>query len=71
MGRGLGGAMLTRAVHEAFAMGGQRVWLHTCTLDSPRALPGYKARGFREYRTQRLEVDIEGNQIVGERVLHD
>jgi GNAT superfamily N-acetyltransferase len=71
IGRGLGGAMLTRAVEEAWAMGAERVWLHTCTLDSERALPGYKARGFREYKTERLEVEIEGKQVVGERLLHE
>ena len=48
IGRGFGGAMLTRAVDEAFALGAQRVWLHTCTLDSAMALPNYKARGFVE-----------------------
>jgi GNAT superfamily N-acetyltransferase len=69
MGRGLGGPLLTRAVEEAFAMGARRVWLHTCTLDSPRALPAYRARGFREYKTQRLEVDIEGTTVVAERIL--
>lgn len=48
IGRGFGGAMLSRAVQEAFALGAARVWLHTCTLDSPHALPNYRARGFRE-----------------------
>ena len=71
IGRGLGGWMLTHAVRDAWEMGAQRVWLHTCTLDSPNALPGYKARGFREFKTERLEVDIEGTQVVGERLLHD
>jgi hypothetical protein len=61
--------MLTAAVKEAFEMGGSRIWLHTCTLDSPRALPSYLARGFRSFGTQRLAVEIEGTQIVGERVL--
>jgi GNAT superfamily N-acetyltransferase len=46
IGRGLGKAMLTRAAEEAWALGPSRVWLHTCTLDSPHALPNYKARGF-------------------------
>jgi GNAT superfamily N-acetyltransferase len=46
IGRGLGKAMLTRAAHEAWALGANRVWLHTCTLDSPHALANYKARGF-------------------------
>jgi GNAT superfamily N-acetyltransferase len=71
IGRGLGGTMLTRAIQEAWALGGTRVWLHTCTLDSPRALPGYKARGFRPYKTERLEVDIEGDEVVDERLIHD
>jgi GNAT superfamily N-acetyltransferase len=48
MGRGLGKAMLTRAAEEAWALEPTRVWLHTCTLDSPHALPNYKARGFEE-----------------------
>ena len=71
MGRGLGGPLLTRAVDEAFAMGAPRVWLHTCTLDSERALPSYRARGFRPYRTERLEVEIEGRSVVSERLLRD
>ena len=52
MGRGIGKAMLTRAAEEAWALGASRVWLHTCTLDSPRALPNYQARGFEETRTE-------------------
>jgi GNAT superfamily N-acetyltransferase len=52
IGRGLGSAMLTRAVQEAWAMGASRVWLHTCTLDSPRALPNYLARGFTPVRRE-------------------
>jgi len=69
IGRGIGGAMLARAVREGFAMGGRatRVWLHTCTLDSEHALPSYLARGFRPYRTERLEVEIEGGAVVSER----
>jgi GNAT superfamily N-acetyltransferase len=69
IGRGLGGMLLTEAVREAFAMGGTRVWLHTCTLDSPNALPAYESRGFRAYRTQRLEVEIDGASVVSERLL--
>lgn len=55
IGRGLGGALLTQAVAEAWTLGARRVWLHTCTLDSAHALPNYRARGFREYRTERYE----------------
>ena len=71
IGRGLGGWMLTRAVEEAWSMGATRVWLHTCTLDSERALPNYRSRGFQPYKTERLEVDIEGAAVVGERLLHE
>lgn len=59
IGRGLGGALLTAAVEEAWRFGGQRVWLHTCTLDSPHALPNYKARGFVPYRTEVYEPEAE------------
>ncbi len=52
MGRGIGKAMLTRAAQQAWALGAARVWLHTCTLDSPRALPNYLARGFEKTRTE-------------------
>ncbi|HEY2374665.1 MAG TPA: GNAT family N-acetyltransferase [Gemmatimonadaceae bacterium] len=61
IGRGLGGALLTRAVEEAWKLGAHRVWLHTCTLDSAHALPNYRARGFREYRTERYQVDLESS----------
>jgi GNAT superfamily N-acetyltransferase len=52
IGRGLGKTMLTRAAEEAWALGATLVWLHTCTLDSPHALPNYKARGFEEVRKE-------------------
>ena len=71
IGRGIGGWMLTRAVDDAWRMGAKRVWLHTCTLDSERALPNYLSRGFVPFKTERLEVDLEGTQVVGERILQD
>ena len=61
---------VTHAVREAWRMEARHVWLHTCTLDSPNALPAYKARGFRQFKTERLEVEIEGTQVIGERLLH-
>jgi len=57
-GRGIGGALLYRAARTAWDAGATRLWLHTCSLDSPAALPSYRRRGFRVYReatrTQRL-----------------
>lgn len=58
IGQGLGGALLTRAVEEAWRLGARRVWLHTCTLDSPHALPNYLARGFRVEREERYEASL-------------
>ena len=58
-GAGLGRALLTHAVHEAWAMGARRVWLHTCTLDGPTALPNYRARGFRITGEERYTVPLE------------
>ena len=56
-GRGFGKHLLACAVRDAWALGPRRVWLHTCTLDHPNALPNYKARGFTPYRTEVYEVD--------------
>ena len=56
-GRGFGKHLLSSAVRDAWALGPKRVWLHTCTLDHPNALPNYIARGFTPYRTETYEVD--------------
>lgn len=57
LGRGLGKHLLSCAVRDAWALRPTRVWLHTCTLDHPNALPNYVARGFVPYKTEQYEVD--------------
>jgi GNAT superfamily N-acetyltransferase len=57
-GKGLGGWMLTRAIEQAFAMNASHLTLHTCTLDSPRALPNYLARGFSISREEEYEAEL-------------
>jgi GNAT superfamily N-acetyltransferase len=52
VGRGWGGHLLTLAVRAAWALEPERVWLHTCTLDHPAALPNYLKRGFRPVREE-------------------
>ena len=52
IGRGFGGALLTRAIEEAWKTRPRRVWLHTCTLDHPSALRNYAARGMTAYKTE-------------------
>jgi len=51
-GRGYGGALLTHALRSAWQMSPRRVWLHTCTLDHPAALPNYLARGMTIYKVE-------------------
>jgi ribosomal protein S18 acetylase RimI-like enzyme len=56
IGRGWGKHLLTCAARAAWESGPQRVWLHTCTLDHPAALPNYLKRGFRPVRTEEYTV---------------
>jgi GNAT superfamily N-acetyltransferase len=56
IGRGLGRHLLSCAVRDAWTLGATRVWLHTCTLDHPHALPNYRARGFVPYRSEQYDV---------------
>jgi hypothetical protein len=56
--RAAGGVLLTAAVERAWEMGASRVWVHTCSLDAPAALPSYEARGFRRFKTETVEKDL-------------
>lgn len=53
-GKGLGGYALTLAIQRAWELSPSvsRIWLHTSTLDHPRALPNYHRRGFRTFKTE-------------------
>lgn len=53
LGQGLGKALLSSAVETAWQAGANRVWLHTCTLDDPAAMPNYLKRGFKPFREER------------------
>jgi GNAT superfamily N-acetyltransferase len=57
-GRGLGKHMLTAAVEVAWGIGANRVWLHTCTLDDPKALPNYLARGFTQFKQEKYTTKL-------------
>jgi GNAT superfamily N-acetyltransferase len=56
IGRGLGGALLTSAIEQAWSRCGgiasKRVWVHTCNRDHPQALANYQARGLVVYRVE-------------------
>lgn len=46
VGRGLGRWLMAQALVRAWIPEVRRVWVHTCTLDHPRALGFYLASGF-------------------------
>jgi GNAT superfamily N-acetyltransferase len=58
IGRGLGGALLTSAIQEAWSpesirgIAPIRVWVHTCNRDHPQALANYQARGMIVYKIE-------------------
>lgn len=58
VGRGLGGVLLTAAIERGWQRGARRVWVHTCTLDHPRALANYQARGMRLFKQETEEEEL-------------
>ena len=58
IGRGIGGRLLSAAIERAWGIGAARVWVHTCSLDSPGALGNYQARGFRVYKEETAQVAL-------------
>lgn len=48
-GRGLGHWLMVHALRLAWTPATRRVWVHTCTLDSPGALGFYQRHGFRPF----------------------
>ncbi|WP_088288701.1 GNAT family N-acetyltransferase [Kineosporia sp. A_224] len=54
IGRGWGGWFLHSALTAAWALPGtRRVWLHTCSLDHPRALANYERSGLVRFAEAR------------------
>ena len=53
VGHGLGRELVTSALERAWqSEESRRVWLHTSSLDHPRALPNYEACGLRRFKTE-------------------
>lgn len=59
IGQGLGKHFLQWAIDRAWDYNPRRVWLHTCTLDHPAALPNYRKAGFVLYKEMTTSRDIE------------
>lgn len=49
IGQGLGRVLMDEAIRRAWAKPIKRFWVHTCTFDSPLALPFYVRSGFTPY----------------------
>jgi GNAT superfamily N-acetyltransferase len=58
IGQGLGKYFLQWTVDKAWTYRTQRLWLHTCSLDHPAALPNYLKAGFRLYKEERIQRDV-------------
>lgn len=64
-GQGLGGLLLSEGISRAWDMDSRweklppvsRVWVHTCSLDGPAAIPNYQARGLEIYRTEVEDIE--------------
>jgi len=50
IGKGLGRPFMSALLDRAWSSTTGRVWLHTCTLDSPAALPFYMKCGFHPFK---------------------
>ena len=54
-GKGLGPVMMEHGLAAAWTPAISRMWLHTCTFDSPAALSFYRRQGFRPFK-QAIEI---------------
>lgn len=52
IGAGLGSFFLDWTVRKAFESSIDRLWVHTCSLDHPRALTAYQKAGFSQYHVE-------------------
>ncbi|MBY0528208.1 MAG: GNAT family N-acetyltransferase [Gemmataceae bacterium] len=58
IGQGLGKYFLQWTIDKAWSYQPNRLWLHTCTLDHPAALPSYLKAGFVLYMQETSQRDI-------------
>ena len=62
IGRGLGKHLLSVAAAQAWSDGANRVWLHTCTLDDPAAMPNYLGRGFKPFKEEKYFTEVASDE---------
>ena len=52
VGSGAGRWLMNRAMERAWSQPISRMWVHTCSLDHPKAVPFYIRSGFRPFKRQ-------------------
>ena len=57
IGRGLGSYLLGWAIDEAWQSKPERVWLHTCNFDHPKAIATYQKAGFVPYKQDTTTIE--------------
>ena len=57
IGRGLGPFLLRWAIDAAWQRDPQRLWVHTCNLDHPKAIAFYQRAGFAPYKQETKFID--------------
>jgi GNAT superfamily N-acetyltransferase len=64
IGRGYGSYLLQAAIDSGWSTGNpERLWVHTCTFDHPRALGVYQRAGFVVYK--RVAVTFDDPRLTG------
>ena len=59
VGRGFGKYLLAWGLARAWSYRPRRVWLHTCSLDHPRALGVYQCAGLEVYHREVVQEPVE------------
>ena len=59
IGQGLGKYFLDWTIAHVWSLKPKRFWLHTCSLDHPRALPNYLAAGFVHYKSEVIQRELD------------
>lgn len=60
IGQGLGKYFLHWTITKAWSYQPKRLWLHTCNLDHPAALPNYLKAGFVVYKEEMTKKEVPG-----------
>jgi GNAT superfamily N-acetyltransferase len=63
LSQGLGKELLASTLEIAWDQSPSRLWLSTCSLDHPRALPNYQAAGFKIFKTKEALTNLPDHSL--------